>query len=105
MAWYQNNADEKTHEVKGKKANKWRLFDLSGNVKEWCMDEYDDEIYQERINETSINPVLWRNQPIENVLRGGSYLNDEELCLLRHRASAPPCSLSAHLGLRLLRNA
>ncbi len=103
VAWYQNNANGQTHEVKGKKANRWSLFDLSGNVKEWCMDEYDEDIYLKRSHECQINPVLWRNQPIENVLRGGSYLNDEELCLLRHRDSVPPCYLSAHLGLRLLR--
>ena len=41
LAWYENNSNDKIHEVGQKKPNLWKLYDMHGNIHEWCSDWYD----------------------------------------------------------------
>ena len=76
VAWYEyeeNSSSSKTHEVKGKKANSLGIYDMSGNVFEWCYDWYD--------NVNSSTADTGASSSSYRVMRGGSwcmiYLNCE----------------------------
>jgi len=70
-AWYGNNSDSKTHPVGQKKPNAWGLFDMHGNVWEWCSDWYDEGYY----GKSASDDPTGASSGSSRVLRGGSWLN------------------------------
>jgi hypothetical protein len=70
LAWYCGNSDQKTHDVGLKKDNKYGLFDILGNVWEWCFDNYKDKPPQSMVSE---------NGNRLRVLRGGSFADFESM--------------------------
>jgi formylglycine-generating enzyme required for sulfatase activity len=87
-AWYGGNADGKSHPVAQKKPNPWGLYDMHGNVSEWCLDHYDAKYYG---TFTEGSPALWpvllpTEKRYPHVVRGGSW--DDEAgrlrCAARH---------------------
>jgi formylglycine-generating enzyme required for sulfatase activity len=74
-AWYMDNSNERPHEIGKKKPNAWGLYDMLGNVAEWCVDLYDKDYYQ------SFKPLLPAEAPVlipgpqkyPHVARGGSW--------------------------------
>ena len=85
-AWSTNNSDAKPHPVGKKKPNPWGLFDMHGNVAEWCIDQYDANHYQTLdFKRLALGPVLLPNEKrYSNVVRGGSW--DDEPDRLRSGA-------------------
>ena len=73
IAWYRGNSDEQIHEVGGKRPNAWGLYDMLGNVWDWCWDIYDAEVYG-----------------TYRVLRGGGWFDEHWSCRASARAPQPP---------------
>jgi formylglycine-generating enzyme required for sulfatase activity len=77
-AWYFDNADDKYQKVGLKKPNPWGLYDMHGNVVEWCLDQYDPAYYKQFAGKTVKNPLNVPKTVYPNVARGGSWDDDPE---------------------------
>ena len=94
VAWYRNNGDVQTHAVAQKLPNELGLYDMSGNVYEWCQDWYDSYSSEAQTNPTGPTSGTKR------VMRGGN-VGDTSSCRVSFRASNTPSSKANGLGLRL----
>lgn len=84
-AWHYGNSDEKYHLVKGKRPNAWGLFDMHGNVSEWCLDQLRADTYAGWLQAGATpGAIVWPTSLYPHVVRGGSW--DDEPEMLRSAA-------------------
>jgi len=96
--WYRGNA-EQIQVVAGKQCNQWGLFDMYGNVSEWCQDIYSAEYYDNAPPEK--NPPGPTTGP-HRVLRGGNFMSQASSCRSSYRGQASADVESQLNGLRVV---
>ncbi|MGM9695983.1 MAG: SUMF1/EgtB/PvdO family nonheme iron enzyme [Alloprevotella sp.] len=95
VAWYYGNSNDKTHPVKTKQPNELGIYDMSGNVDEWCQDWYDSYSSDAQTDPTGAGSGSLR------VGRGGSWWGPPRACRSSYRNHGAHEGSCDNLGLRL----
>jgi len=105
-AWFADNAGKKTHPVGKKKPNPWGLYDMHGNVAEWCNDMYDKDYYEGSPASNPRGPAKGK----QYVLRGGAWKSNAEPLRSSYRLAENPgfsdaCLARDAIGFRCVKQA
>jgi len=98
LAWYSANSGMTTHPVGTKRPNNLGLYDMSGNVYEWCLDAYSESAYKKHKKN---NPLI-TGEGTKRVIRGGSWSNSPHEIRSTYRASVNQDFRGNYLGFRLV---
>ena len=109
FAWFADNANARTHPVGEKKPNRWGVFDMSGNVSEWCEDVYSPGYYKESPPIDPVGPPS-PGKDVKRVMRGGSWKASADMCRATIRqgertGDSDACFYTDYCGFRCVRRA
>ena len=99
VGWFEANSKENVAKVGQKRPNELGLYDMSGNVMEWCYDFYRDDYYADTKRDNIFGP----DTGTEKVARGGSWFTSNLLCRSTFRMAYPPNSRGGSIGFRICR--
>jgi formylglycine-generating enzyme required for sulfatase activity len=100
VAWYKGNSNSDLHPVGQKSPNELMLYDMSGNVNQWCSDWYGAKYYQS----SPIQDPLGIDSGQYRAIRGGSWNDESGCCRVSIRGGTPPNVSGNSIGFRLVRN-
>ena len=95
VAWYASNSKNKTHVVKTKTPNELGIYDMSGNVWEWCSDWIGN------YSSAAVTDPQGPSSGSDRIIRGGSRDFNATYCRSAHRSKAAPTEAGSNAGLRL----
>ena len=109
FAWFADHGDEKTHLAGQKKPNRWGLFDMYGNVSEWCEDVYSPDYYKASPPMDPPGPPS-PGKDVKRVMRGGSWKASLDMCRATFRqgqrtGDTDACFYTDYCGFRCARRA
>jgi formylglycine-generating enzyme required for sulfatase activity/serine/threonine protein kinase len=101
VAWFDGNSKQNLAKVGQKLPNEIGIYDMSGNVMEWCYDYYSDQFYSSAKPENSFGP----DSGTERVARGGSWFTPDLMCRSTFRMAYPETTRGGNIGFRICRSA
>jgi formylglycine-generating enzyme required for sulfatase activity len=100
VAWNEKNSGKQSHPVGKKQANELGLYDMSGNVWQWCQDGFDEAYYSHSPADNPTGPV----KSLHRVVRGGSWWSENDKCRVSNRDRYPADARDDDVGFRLARD-